>query len=94
MRYTEVHTIQEFIAYCQSILAEHPERMGDEEQQDLAGAIVVLMVNDEYDGEWQKYLQVIDIIEVAVSLDRLDSSTGGWNRIRRLVGELEEEKSS
>lgn len=90
MRYTEVHTIQEFITYCQAILAQHPERMSDKEQQSLSGAIVVLMVNDEYDQEWQKYPQIVEIIEVAVSIDRLEGVNGAWSHIGRLVAELRE----
>ena len=90
MRYTEVHTIPEFIAYCRAVLAKHPERMSDKEQQSQAGSIVVLMANDEYHNEWQKYPQIIEVIEEAVYLDRLDFSWGGWSRIKRLVAELEE----
>jgi hypothetical protein len=91
MRYTEVHTIREFITYCKSILAKHPERMKDKDQQGCAGAIVVLMGNDEYHREWQKHPQIVDILEEAVYLDRLDYSWGGWNRISRLVAELQEQ---
>lgn len=85
---SQVHTIQEFLTFCKAILAEHPERMNSERQQAKAGEIVVLMVNDEYHAEWQKYSQIVDIIEIAVDLDRLDGSTGGWARIGRLVDEL------
>ena len=89
MRSDEVHTVQEFVAFCQAILAEHPENMSDEEQQAKAGWIVVLMANDEYHREWQEYPQIIDIIEAAVDLDRLDTESGGWKRIQRLVDDLE-----
>ena len=95
MRSNEVHTIQEFITYCQSVLAEHPEHMSDEEQKDSAGALLVLMVNDEYDDEWQKYPQIIQILDIASDLDWLNtfSVKGDWNRIRRLVAELQEQVS-
>lgn len=92
MQPNEVHTIQEFITFCRSILAEHPDRLSDREQRAKAGEIVVLMANDEYHKEWLSHPQVIDIIEVAVDLDRLDKESGGWARIDRLVTELEARK--
>jgi hypothetical protein len=91
MRPNEVHSIHDFITYSQAILAEHPEDMDKEQQRSPAGALTVLMANEEYHGEWQKYPQIIDILDTASDLDILnvDSAQASWMHIRHLVDELQ-----
>ena len=47
--------------------------MSDEDQKSPAGALTLLIASDEYHNEWQKYSQIIEILDIASDLDWLNT---------------------
>lgn len=89
----DIHTIQDFIAYCREVLAERPEYMREKEQERCAAAIVGIGAYNVFEELQVKYPQFTEIYDLASDLEisNTANTTIDWRRIKELVSELERE---